>query len=581
MALHRSLRLSASFLTLLATGCLLSACDFSETDPVPAATPANSGASGSTDTSGSYLWGVTNVINASATQADQAVTGQRITLVNGSDGSALQHILVDAASTQLAAQAFTVSVDGLSQTAGNEVQLYYTNAGKLYETGLLRNQVPTPHQVSAESQACRLLKVLPADASATVNWVLLSTAGPDGQCEASDDNEVKLVSSAASTTAAAQAVTASLSQLIDVRRDAQGKLLQLIGMDNTRHALVSVSAIDGKVSLVSNGVFTGATDPADVDNPKALYWPSVTFFSKVPGQANQAFVRVGQGLQVLNFASATPELQSTSVATLNWPESPFVHTDATSTYFADVILQSPAESDPVGLPTVRALAADGSAKLLATLSEGELLSGGVMTPANLVLIQQTSTGVALRIVNKTSGAIRQVSLPTDVDSLHIEAQNGEVLVVSQPLASGSGQAKLWRVDLSAAGVAAISPTALSGAEKARVITTVREASSTLAGEAQTTQLLWCDATTACQASNVASYALSAGLSSLQLAKAGAGASTAAWDVTNARTLSSAIGLASVATQAAAPTSNVAWAPDSLWLFDASKAASLISVTLPK
>jgi hypothetical protein len=26
---------------------------------------------------------------------------------------------------------------------------------------------------------------------------------------------------------------------------------------------------------------------------------------------------------------------------------------------------------------------------------------------------------------------------------------------------------------------------------------------------------------------------------------------------------------------------VGWAPDSLWLFDASKAASLISVTLPK
>jgi hypothetical protein len=465
-------------------------------------------------------------------------TGQHLSLVDPSTGAAVATFAIDASASPLAAQAFTLSADGLSEQTGENVALYYTSGNKLYALSLVGPAVDTPRRVSSEAQACQLLKVVPKDATAATSWLLITTQGPDGSCEQSEDNLTKLVSSDAPDSTAALTSPLKLGALLDLRRDAQGKLVQLLGFDADAHELVAVSATDGTVTPVNNGSIGELT--------------SATYLGKVAGIPSQIYVRVGNKIRTVSWATGTPELSVSDLGTLNAADIPFVHTDGSAAYFVDGT-------------DVKAI---GHANV-ASLGAGEVLRGGAMTPSSLAVLQRTETGVALRVVNKTTGTVREVALPVDAGSLSIEAQNGEVLIVSQALSADSTDAKLWRVDLATTGVAAITPTTV--AEKARVITTVREATRTTAGESQQTHLVWCDATVACKASTLKSYALVSGNS---LALAGASTTSGNWDLTRANLLTTAQGLLTSSTQGASGI----WQADSLWLFDAGKAASLSQVS---
>lgn len=562
-------RASSSLLTLLATGVLLTACmDDTTNGPASGASPSSVGNPSSENNSAvNYLYASTNVTDGSGN-----FTGQQINLVDPGTGTLLKSVAVDTSSTQMAAQAFTVSSDGLSTQAGNDVVLYYTNGGKVYALGLSKPASPgNGQQVSSETQACRLIKVIPKDASATQSWLLISTAGADGQCDTVSDNEVKLASSDAGGATAATVVGNSSQEirLIDTQRDSSGKLVNVIASVRTNDGngntvstkLVAISASTGNQTDVVNGTIAAVHDSNDTS--KLVVVPTVSFFGRVAGSSNQIYVRVGQDVQVLSWASGTPTLQTSVVTTLANTDVPFVHTDGQATYVVD------GSSVKVLKPNVAA------SVLTSALPAGAIVqAGSAMSTSALVLITRNSDdSFGLSVVDKNPLSANAVTSVTWAGNTlpKIEAVNGDVVVLSAASA-GANDVKLMRFNASKPGTA---PTSVIGADHARVITTVHSATTTLSGETAGTHVVWCDATTACNASNVNSYQVVAGAN---LSLSGTGSTSPTWQLTNTLSRSTTLGLLGSSSQTGSADAPI-WSSDSLWLFDAAKANSLSQVSL--
>lgn len=571
MAMKR-LFIASSLLALSATSTLLSGCG---DDNNPSAATASSNGSPSTpsenNSSGSYLFGAVNVVNAT-----NQFTGKKISLVDPTTGTLLKSVDVDTQSTQMAAQAFTVSPDGLSVVAGDDKALYYTNGGKLYELGLTKPASPgSGRQVSSEAQACALLKVLPKDASATTNWLLISSAGTDGDCATTTDNETKLVSSDAASSAPGITLNMSSRQLLDIQRDAQGKLVNILayvtetststgsGADVTSSSstsklkLVLISATTGAQTDVVNGNIAPVTR-TDTSGVTTSYIPSVSFFGKVAGRTDQIYVRVGQDIRVLSWASGTPTLQANTVVTLDSASSSFVHNDALSTYVVDD-------------NKVRVLTAS-NATVLKTLPSTDEVTSGALTGSALLLVTRHGDDFTPHAINKSSGEIVDLSWPTG-SSAKIEAVNGDTVVLSQGNASAS-DVKLLRYNTASP---AVPPSLISSADHARVVTTILSATSSLSGETAGTHVIWCNAATACNASNVNSYQVASGGN---LLLSSASSSSASWDdAQTSQQRSTTLGLLSSSSHTGTAEAPV-WSTDGLWLFDAAKAGSLSLISNP-
>lgn len=561
-------RASSSLLTLLATGVLLTACmDDTTNGPASGASPSSVGnPSSENNSAANYLYASTNVMDGSGN-----FTGQQINLVDPSTGTLLKSVAVDTSSTQMAAQAFTVSSDGLSTQAGNDVVLYYTNGGKVYALGLSKPASPgNGQQVSSESQACGLIKVIPKDASATKSWLLINTAGTDGQCDTASDNEVKLASSDASDATAAIVVGNSSQEirLIDTQRDSSGKLVNVIASVRTNDGngntistkLVAISASTGGQTDVVNGTIAAVHD---INDTSKLVVPTVSFFGRVAGSSNQIYVRVGQDVQVLSWASGTPTLQTSVVTALANADVPFVHTDGQATYVVD------GSSVKVLKPNVAA-----SVLTSALPASAIVQASSAMSTSALVLITRNSDdSFGLSVVDKNPLSANAVTSVTWAGNTlpKIEAVNGDVVVLSAASA-GANDVKLMRFNAAKPETA---PTSVSGADHARVITTVHSATTTLSGETAGTHLVWCDATTACNASNVNSYQVVAGAN---LSLSGTGSTSPTWQLTNTLSRSTTLGLLGSSSQTGGADAPI-WSSDSLWLFDAAKANSLSQVSL--
>lgn len=560
-------RASSSLLTLLATGVLLTACmDDTTNGPASGASPSSVGNPSSENNSAvNYLYASTNIMDGSGN-----FTGQQINLVDPSTGTLLKSVAVDTSSTQMAAQAFTMSSDGLSTQAGNDVVLYYTNGGKVYAQGLSKPASPgNGQQVSSETQACGLIKVIPKDASATQSWLLINTAGLDGQCDTAADNEVKLVSSDASDATAATVVGNSSQEirLIDTQRDSAGKLVNVIASVRTNDGngntvstkLVAISASTGAQTDVVNGSIASVPDSNDTSK---LVVPTASFFGRVAGSSNQIYVRIGQDVRVLSWATGTPTLQSGVVTTLANTDVPFVHTDGQATYVVDG-------------SSVKVLKANTATVLTSALPASAIVqTGSAMSTSALVLITRNSDdSFGLSVVDKNpapntdpvaSVTWAGATLPK------IEAVNGDVIVLSAASA-GATDVKLMRFNAATPGAA---PAAI-GADHARVITTVHSATTTLSGETAGTHVVWCDATTACDASKVNSYQVVAGTN---LSLSATGSTSPVWQLTNTLSRSTTLGLLGSSSQTGSADAPI-WSSDSLWLFDAAKAGSLSQVSL--
>ncbi|MGQ0596683.1 hypothetical protein [Aquabacterium sp.] len=570
MALPRP-SIASSLLTLLAASVLLSGCGDDNNAPSATASSISAPSTPSeNNSSGSYLFGSINVVDGG-----NQFTGQKISLVDPATRTLLKSVDVDTQSNQLAARAFTVSTDGLSVVAGDDKALYYTNGGKLYELGLTKPASPgNGRQVSSEAQTCVLLKVLPKDASAVTNWLLINSAGADGDCATTTDNETKLVSSDTASTAPAITLTMSARQVLDVQRDAQGKLVNILayvtessttagsGTDvtgssrTTKLKLVAISATTGAQTDVANGNIAPVshTDPSG-SVTSAI--PSVSFFGKVAGRTDQIYVRVGQDVRVLSWASGTPTLLTDVVVTLDTASSAFVHSDAQSTYVVDG-------------NKVRVLQGLTASALSNALPGTEEVTGGVLTSSALMLVARNGDNAALHVVNKRTGNITDLSWPAG-SSVRVEAVNGDTVVLSQG-STTTNDVKLLRFNAASPSTA---PSQITKAEHARVITTILSATASLSGETAGTHVIWCDATTACNASNVNSYQV---VSAGNLLLSSASSTSANWD--DARTSqqrSTTLGLLGSSSHTGADNAPV-WSTDGLWLLDAAQAGSLSQIT---
>lgn len=572
-------RISPFLLALLASSTLLlSACGDDDNAPSTAATASATGGGSiaatpvRNNTSSSLLFAGINLVDA-----DGAPSGQQIVLVDPATGSVVRQIPVDEQSMHLAAQAFTMSADGLSSQAGDDKKLYYTNGGKLYEVALTQPALTgNGRQVSSETTVCSMIKVLPKDASANTSWLVLNTAGPDGACEYTDDNEVKLVSSDIGGSVPALVLTDKPRQvlrILDVQRDRLGNLANLIGYladveDTAPDKNGDVSTRYTKLTLISVAATGRPTLLKDLSAPSNENLPSISSFGKVAGSNTQIYLQLGNDIRVLSWDSGTPVLGSASVATLDAGPPSFLRTDARATYYVDGT-------------TLKTLPASEGPKAPPTLPAGqEVQPGSAMTASALLLVLREGDAFSMQVFSKHSEVATTVAFGGS-GALKVEAVNGDVAVVSQASASGEG-GTLWRVDTSALSAAPIVPTQIAATSHARVITTVLGDTTTLPGETQGTHVVWCDASTACAPQNVSSYPL-LGTAGLLLSPGNLG-SASAWDNTTGGSRSTTLGLLSASSQTTKSLGDGTVVPlllsDSVWLFDAAKAGSLSKVNVP-
>lgn len=573
-------RISSSLLVLMACGALLTGCGggggVSATDDGANASAFDEPIVGAAS---AYLFGVTHAGTDTATTA-------KLNLVDDVTGAVVTSVDIDPNIKPLAAQAFTPSGDGLSQTAGMQTAAYYVYKEKLYAVRLLHPAktltISKVRQVSSESHVCGVLNVIPKDASAQTNWLRVSTAGADNDCGTQADNVTKLVSSDTATNVAgmtspfdSKTTSGDLKDLVlDLRRDAQGRLVQALAVNPANNTLSVIpttgsQAADFKPTAVLNGVI-GADQ-------------SVSFVGRVAGSKDKIYLRVGNVLRVLDWSTgAVPTLETTVTATLMSNQALFTYTDAAATYFADVkgpVNKPVAEDDATWTYDliVWQIKPGKPATQLATLSAGNTIAtlpsiaAGTQTGASLAFVlrkpgAETLVGPDIVVepdvdtlvtIKKSDGTLRNVQLDDGKHSgFSIVAHKDEVVLLSQPLDTTGELAKLWRLDLSSSGA----PTAI--ADSASMIESIANPVSTLANNVQQDYVLWSTAAAGATPAKVFSHALSSNTT----LTFGNTTTLVNWkgSALNASVTTSAVGLLLGETKTPAT--------EGLWLFNAGKAA---------
>ena len=86
---------------------------------------------------------------------------------------------------------------------------FFVNGGQLWQIDLAHSRTPSRLRISSVSDACEPTVVAPLDLSGLDAWVLVSTAGPDGDCLAATDNRQAFVRSGTPATQAPVIVPAT------------------------------------------------------------------------------------------------------------------------------------------------------------------------------------------------------------------------------------------------------------------------------------------------------------------------------------------------------------------------------------
>lgn len=537
MALPR-LSIASSVLTLLASSVLLAGCMGDDDNNTPGANP--SGLNPGTTETRSYITAVRTTTTPGVGGAEDTVTSV-LSLVDDTTGTEITAVPVDALTTAKVAQAFTVSDNGQSYVAGRQTKAYYVYQHKLYEIALEHDgnvlSKPTARQVSSEANACEVRQVVESDAGAQTSYLSYTTGGADGLCSTQADNELRATLSSADT------ATAGAQAFLGVQRDSAGKVTRLLGR-NTSNQLVIATVSTQQIAPVTNGGIPSGS--------------SVSVFGKVAGTTGKLYLRVGAEVRVLDWDAAT--LGTTPVATLNLNQIPLVHTDTTDTYFVDAAqaaLASDAPSSPSGVELVlwRLKPGQSSAERVAGLgaSTPEQLPqvmAHAMTPSSLAMVVHRDSGDTLTIIKK-DGSKRNIALTGPTSSVGIQAQAGEVLVISQQLNTGEDASALSRLDLSK------SDSLSSLSASASLVTVINSSTTTIGGEVPSSYLLWNES------GAVRSHNLG-GNTTLTIANR---STLAGW---NGGTLSATVSNLTVGLLRGLTTTTPN--AETLWLFDATKAA---------
>lgn len=559
--LSRPSSMASSLLTLLATSVLLTGCGDDNAPSAPGASPSSQ--TPDATTTRSYLAGVRSTTTPGVGDAEDTVTSV-LSLVDDTTGAQVATVAVDPLTSAKVAQAFTVATDGLSYQAGRQTKAYYVYQHKLYEISLEHASnvlsLPVARQVSSEANACEVRAVVERDANAQSSYLSYTVAGNDGKCNTPDD----VLKTTLSSVSAQAAVVAPA--LLDVQRDSSGAVSRLLGNDTDNHKLVVIDAakLDTDklaTTTVVNGTLSG-TSGVDANGVPFTTYPTVSLFGKVAASTDKVYLRVGAGVRVLDWATAT--LGTTNVATLNLNQTPLVRTDDTATYFVDAATAPPANAADntkyeLALWRLKPAqdASQGAAEKLASLgvvaSADQLpqVQTHAMTPSALALVLRRDSGDTLTIVPKDGSSTRTVALGGTAARLAIQAHAGDVLVVSQQLTTSEDTGALTRVTVGRTSDSLAPLSAL-----ASVVTVINGSSTTIGGEVPSSYLLW-NESGAVRSHNLSSNTTQTIANSSTLA--GWNGSTLSATVSNL-TVGLLRGLTSVTPNA-----------ETLWLFDATKA----------
>ncbi len=528
----------------------------------------------------SYLHMTRNRVDANG-----SFVAQDIVLIDAGTSKAVWQQTVDITSTQVAARAFAVSADGLTHTDGADTALYYSQAGKLYELSLLRGSTPAPRQVSAVADVCNVVRAVATTAAANISWVLVNTAGADANCDTGDDNVLKLTRSDAAATVAPKSWAGGNLDALDLHRDANGTLTQLIALEATAGQLLAVSAQDGSTKVIANlGTDTSVVYLGRAAGRRDQVYLSFTTVAEVKEkdpvtQEEVVNQREAVSMRTLNWAtdSAVPTLGNVSDGSsgmaLAAATLPFAHTDdATAFYFVN---GTTAYAIDKGSSTARTLGSLG-ADVQGVLPGGALSTSALVLPVLTVSKVQTAdgedpvVGVQMVALPKAGGGVRSFDLPAVTSALSVEARQGDVVVIGQSLEIGGPVKALWRASV-APGTGKVVTTVVSA--RANLLGATRDPAISLSGESANPTLVWCEAATDCKAQGLRSLQLSTG-NNLNLAPASLADAT----VWTSNTVGDTVGTLLPVTVGTQQLSGL-WASDSLWLLDATQAGSLRQVTL--
>jgi hypothetical protein len=312
-----------------------------------------------------------------------------------SQGATLLSVPVPASLTMQSTAAYTVDAASPTVTYRGGPVSYFLNAGQLWQLDLSPSKLPTSMRVSSLSDGCQTQMTAPLTASGLDAWVLVTTAGADGNCSTFADNRQAFVRSGSPTTTAPTMVPSQT--LVEP--------VYLTGADGALWWMLATDRAGATPRLVAYGPSLNVVDVAGGGGIQVL---------NAQGHAAKApegtFVRADNTLRRIEATAGALSIGAPQHA-FTGPSS-LTLLEGSAMYFVD------------GSGVYKAQGA-APAALLAQPNPGSastlLLA---QTPTVVVVVQQAVGGGVVSAVNKSSGAV-QALLQQDAGKNEVWAVRGD------------------------------------------------------------------------------------------------------------------------------------------------------------
>lgn len=352
-------------------------------------------------------------------------TGHRVLVADAETeatrSAAVLSLPVQAAPPMLTATAYVADANARTLSHRGSAMAFFVNAGQLWQINLTRSSTPAGVRISAIADACRPLLVAPLDTAALDAWVLVSTAGADGNCDTAADNGQAFVRSSTAATDAATYLPAGTHVQPAYLSGDDGSLWWMLALD------------------------TAAATPRLV-----AYGPQLNRVDVAGGEGIQSLqgLRYGASADDGTFVRADNSLRrieaSPTTVSIGAPQLTYSGTSWLAVYDRPTLYLN----DGANIYKVQGSAA---ATLLATPNPGSASSLLLAQSTDkLVLRQQQASGASVvSAIDKQSGAVTPLlSLPGD-GSNEVWAVHGNQLVYFTGAEAMVGE--LRRVQLDGSG----------------------------------------------------------------------------------------------------------------------------------
>lgn len=312
---------------------------------------------------------------------------------------AVLSVPVQAAAPLMSTIAYTKAANSSAVVISGSPLTFFVNGGELWQIDLGRTRTTAGVRLSSLSDVCEVLLVAPLDASGLDAWVLVSTAGADGNCRGLADNRQALVRSGTPSTVAPHIVPV-------------GTRVQQLFLSGPGGALWWMLALNSSGAVPRMVAYGPNLDVVDVAGGSGILSLNSTGHGSEASEGT--YVRTGDVLRRIQ-ASATalsigaPQLRFIGGSWLTLYDRP-------SMYFTDEDGVFRVEGDTPATLLARPNPGSGAAMLLA------------QTPNKLVVVQTNASGRgSVSSVDKRTGAVTPLLTQSGDGSNDVWAVRGETL----------------------------------------------------------------------------------------------------------------------------------------------------------